>query len=145
MHWKRTLIIVLLAMFVAMFFSLLVEFMLSHGTGGNLHFPTQLLIVNTISAIALTSYFIGIEKLKRGGYLKVTRALRIIYIISFIFLFIPCFTHNNTHQNLTDLKIALAYHAIPFVVLLLFTFPLSLYLTRNKNKSTSQPAVSDAS
>jgi hypothetical protein len=145
MHWKRTLIIVLLAMLVAMFFSLLIEFTLFHEIGGNLHFPTQLLIVNTISAVVLTSYFIGIDKLKRGGYLKVKRTLTTIYIIAFVFVFSPCFTHNNPHQKDADLTIALAYHSIPLVVLLVSTFPLSLYLTRKRDKSTSQPTGANVS
>jgi len=144
MHWKRILIIVLLAMFIAMFFTLLVTFMLSHGTGGNLHFSIQILIEITILAIAMTSYFIGIEKLKRGGYLKVKRTLEVLYFFSFIFFCFPNFPRNNPHQNFTDLKIAYIYHSIPILVLLLSTLPLSLYLTRNQNKSTLQPTSENA-
>jgi hypothetical protein len=144
MHWKRFIIIVLIAMFVAMFFTLLVAFMLSHGTGGHLHLATQLLIEIAISAIAMTSYFIGIEKLKRGGYLKVKRTLGVMYFVAFIFLCFPNFPRNSTYQNLTDLKIAYIYHSIPILVLLLSTLPLSLYLTRKMNNPTSQPTSDNA-
>jgi hypothetical protein len=139
MPWRRFIIIVLIAMFVAMFFTLFVALMLFHGTGGNRHFLIQILIEIAILAIAMTSYFIGIEKLKRSGYLKVKRTLEVMYFIAFIFFCFPNFPRNKPLQNPTDLKIALIYHSIPFLVLLLSTLPLSLYLTRNQNKSTSQP------
>jgi hypothetical protein len=145
MHWKRFLIITLIAMLTANLTTLLVVFMVSHGTAGHLHFVTQLLIVNVIFAIPLTLYSAGIEKLKSGGCVKVSRILSVIFTISFIFLLSPIFITNDPHQKVADLKIVYAYHFIPLLLIGMSAFPLSLYLTRKKKKPTPQPTADDAS
>jgi len=97
---RRIFLTIVLAAIAAMAVSLLVVFIVSKQTGVVSHFGLQLFVMNAVLAIALTSGFVGLEKLGRSGNRKAKSALTYLLVISWIIIFIPDLTPGRLHQIL---------------------------------------------
>jgi len=131
---RRIFLTIVLAAIAAMAVSLLVVFIVSKQTGVVSHFGLQLFVMNAVLAIALTSGFVGLEKLGRSGNRKAKSALTYLLVISWIIIFIPDLTPGRLHQILHGWNIPDWYGFIPFMSLLVAIYPLSLYLNRSQRK-----------
>jgi hypothetical protein len=101
-------------------------------------------IVILIAAVSIGG--VGFKELDRIGYRKVKHKLLAFFIALLVLPIITFFIIRNLlHLQIAGLDLAYRYFVIPFFILWAAVFPLSLYLNRRKNKSTSQSTVANAS
>ncbi|MGA7833024.1 MAG: hypothetical protein WCA21_18875 [Terracidiphilus sp.] len=93
-------------------------------------------IRQTLELTALCLGYVGLEELGRSGHKKLYRILRSCLFL----LFVAMLTLIGllAHYKITACDFVIDDSLYLFLVLFTTLFPLSLYLNRNRNKSTSQ-------
>ena len=130
------------------FFSCLSTFLIIIGwdylNGEVPHFGAQRYLEFAILGVALSAGSVGFKELDRGGHRKARRNLLVLLIILLVGPLTFFFTRSRLHWEVIGWNIPDEYYFVPYFALFAAIFPLSLFLNRVKNRSTSQATIANA-
>jgi hypothetical protein len=115
----------------------IVLFMTDISSGRTPPFGAHPFITFLILVVGMSMGMVGFEELKRGGHRKVRRNLLLCLTLLLIGPIVLSYISIRLHWRIiTGKDFTDVYWFIPFYVLVVFSFPLALYLNRKQRKST---------